>query len=138
MVVTRGDIEYGRFTVVFHNMEPSDAVRVRAEHLLDKLLRFSPTIIRGTLTVEARHRHHHQGNVYHVSLNLHLPGRDIAVSHDPELNHAHEDVYVALRDACDAAKKQLASLERFSGKGAQHAKLRLEGNPRKGEPFGAT
>jgi ribosome-associated translation inhibitor RaiA len=119
-------------------MDASDAVRVRAQHLLDKLLRFSPTIIRGTLAVEARHRHHHHGNVYHVSLNLHLPGRDIAVSHDPERNHAHEDVYVALRDACNAARKQLASLDRFSGKGAQHATLRFETNPRKGEPFDAS
>lgn len=135
MVVVQGDAEYGRFSIFFHNMAPSDAIRGRAEQLLEKLLRFSPTIIRGTLTVEARHRHHHQGNVYHVSLNLHLPGRDIVVSHDPELNHAHEDVYVALRDACNAAKKQLAALERFSGKGSQHAKVRLESNPRKGEPF---
>lgn len=135
MVVRRGDVEYGRFAVEFHNMEPSDAVRTRAEQLLGKLLRASPTIIRGTMTIESRHRHHHQGNVYHVCLNLHLPGRDIVVSHDPERNHAHEDVYVAIRDACDAAKKQLASLERFSGKGAQHLKSRFEANPRKGEPF---
>jgi ribosome-associated translation inhibitor RaiA len=135
MVVVQGGAEYGRFSIVFHNMGPSDAVRGRAEHLLEKLLRFSPTIIRGTLTIEARHRHHHQGNVYHVSLNLHLPGRDIVVSHDPELDHAHEDVYVALRDACNAAKKQLAALERFSGKGAQHAKTRFESNPRKGDQF---
>jgi ribosome-associated translation inhibitor RaiA len=135
MVPVDRDAEYGRFSVVFHNMDPSDALRARAEHLLERLMHVSPTIIRGTLAVEARHRHHHQGNVYHVSLNLHLPGREIVVSHDPERNHAHEDVYVALRDACSAAKKQLASLERFSGKGAQHAKSRFEANPRKGEPF---
>lgn len=135
MAAVGRDVEYGRFSVVFHNMDPSDALRSRAEVLLARLLRVSPTIIRGTLTVEARHKHHHQGNVYHVSLNLHLPGRDIVVSHDPERNHAHEDVYVALRDACNAARKQLASLERFSGKGAQHAKSRFEANPRSGEPF---
>jgi hypothetical protein len=28
---------------------------------------------------------------------------DVEVTHDPELNHAHEDVYVAMRDAFRAA-----------------------------------
>jgi ribosome-associated translation inhibitor RaiA len=114
------DTQYGRFTVVFHNAEPSDAVQARAEQLLDKLLRFQPNIIRGTLTIEGRHRHHHQGNLFHVSLLLHVPGREIVVSRDPELNHAHEDVYVALRDACDAARRQLEALDQVSGKGARH------------------
>lgn len=127
--------ESARFTVVFHNAEPSDAVRTRAEHMLEKLLLFQPDIMRGTLTIEGRHRHHHQGNLFHVSLRLHLPGNDIVVSHDPERNHAHEDVYVALRDACDAARKQLHTLGRSSGKGVRHARQRFEGNPRRGEAF---
>ncbi len=129
------DVQYGRFTVVFHNAEPSEAVRSRAQYLLDKLLHYQPNIMRGTLTIEGRHRHHHQGNVFHVSLNLHLSGKEIVVSRDPERNHAHEDVYVALRDACDAARKQLDALEQGSGKGARHTRHRLEENPRQGEPF---
>jgi ribosome-associated translation inhibitor RaiA len=114
--------EYGRFSLIFQNMDPSDSVRARAERLFEKLMQFEPTIMHAEMVVEARHRHHHQGNLYHVSLRLHLSGRDIVVSHDPELNHAHEDVYVALRDACNAARKQLEGLERFRGRGAQHTK----------------
>ena len=130
-----GDTEYGRFTVVFHNAEPSEAVRTRAHHLLDKLLQFHPTIMHGSLTVEGRHRHHHQGNLYHVAINLHLSGRNVVVSRDPERDHAHEDVYVALRDAYDAARKQLEQLEYLSGGRVRHNRMRFEGNPRKGEPF---
>jgi hypothetical protein len=130
-----GDAGPTRFTVVFHNCDRSDAVQARAEQLLGKLAQFQPAIMHGTMTIEGRHRHHHQGNLYHVTLHLHLPGRDIAVSHDPERNHAHEDVYVSMRDACEAARRQLEGLERFSGKGFQHQRIRFEGNPRKGEAW---
>ncbi len=118
---------FERSTIVFHNAEASDAVRARAEHLLGKLFQFHPSIMRCTMTIEGRHRHHHQGNIYHVSLRLHVPGRDIIVSQDPERNHAHEDVYVAMRDACEAARKQLdVFVEKRAGKGARHEQERFE------------
>jgi ribosome-associated translation inhibitor RaiA len=111
-------------------MEPSDAIRQRAETLLERLARLSPTIIRGKMVIESRHRHHHRGNVYHVAVRLHLPGLDIDVTHDPELNHAHEDVYVAMRDACDAAKRQLKAHERRrSAKAARHVRERFNNRP---------
>jgi ribosome-associated translation inhibitor RaiA len=122
--------ELGQFSVVFHSMEPSDAIRQRAETLLQKLAHLTPDIMRGKMVIESRHRHHHQGNVYHVAIRLHLPGLDIEVSHDPELNHAHEDVYVAMRDACDAAKRQLKAHEaRRSGKAARHERERFNNRP---------
>jgi ribosome-associated translation inhibitor RaiA len=124
-----------QFTILFHNAEPSDALKARAEHLLEKLRQFEPSIMRGTVTIEGRHRHHHQGNLYHVAVRLHLPGKEIVANQDPELNHAHEDVYVALRDACEAARRQLESLKRQKGKGLRHERVRFEGNPRKGAPF---
>jgi Sigma 54 modulation protein / S30EA ribosomal protein len=108
--------DMSQFSVVFHAMDPSDAVRDRGLYLMGKLARANRMIMRGTMTIEGRHRHHHQGNLYHVSLRLHLPGHDIFVTHDPERNHAHEDVYVAMRDACEAARKQLeARHERRAG-----------------------
>lgn len=122
--------ERGQFSVVFHSMEPSDAIRQRAEVLLQRLARLTPDIIRGKMVIESRHRHHYRGNVYHVVIRLHLPGLDIDVTHDPELNHAHEDVYVAMRDACDAAKRQLkAHEERRSGKAARHERERFNNRP---------
>lgn len=118
---------FARSRIVFHNAEPSDAVRTRAQHLLAKLFQFHPSIMRCTMTVEGRHRHHHQGNLYHVSLRVHVPGADIVVSQDPERNHAHEDIYVAMRDACEAARRQLdGCVERRAGKGARHEQERFE------------
>ena len=58
---------------------------------------------------EERHRHHRQATIYHVTINLSIPGVDVIVSSLPEENHAHEDPFVALRDGFDAARRQLAS-----------------------------
>ncbi len=120
-----------RAIVVFNKADPSEAVESRGLHLLNKLLAFFPRIMRGVMTIEGRHHHHHQGNLYHVSLRFHLPGGDIVVSQDPERNHAHEDVYVAMRDACDAARRQLSHvIERRKGSGLRHERSRFDGNPR--------
>lgn len=122
--------EQDLFTIVFNSVEPSDAVRQRALVLLTKLLRTSPSIMRGTMVIEGRHRHHHQGNLFHVSVRLQLPGIDVVVSHDPERNHAHEDIFVAMRDACEAARKQLQAYEgRRRGKGIQHERERYLNRP---------
>jgi ribosome-associated translation inhibitor RaiA len=122
--------DLGKFSVVFHSMEPSEAVRVRGEALLSRLGRLSGDIMRGKMVIESRHRHHHRGNVYHVSIKMHLPGLDIEVSHDPELNHAHEDVYVAMRDAFRAARRQLEGHQAKRGvKAARHEQERFENRP---------
>ena len=59
------------------------------------------------VVVEAPHRHSHKGKMYHVRIDLSLPGREIVVGREPEQNHAHEDVYVAIRDAFNAAVRRL-------------------------------
>ena len=42
-----------------------------------------------------------------MRISLGLPGAEIVVGHDPLKNHAHEDIYVAVRDAFDAVRRQL-------------------------------
>ena len=98
---------------------------------MDKLTRSFPAMIRGTMVIEGRHHHHNQGNLYHVSIRAHLPNGDVNVTHDPEHNHAHEDVYVAMRDACEAARKQLSAITRRSqAPGRRHERARFDANPR--------
>ena len=124
------DTNTNRATIVFHNAEPSESVRSRAQYYVAKLLQFHPSVMHCTMTIEGRHRHHHQGNMYHVTIRIHLPGGDIVVSHDPERNHAHEDVYVSMRDACDAARRQLDSfLDKRRGRGARHEQNRFHNRP---------
>ena len=48
-----------------------------------------------------------QGNLFRVRVALKVPGSEIVVGRDPEAHHAHEDVYVAIRDAFDATRRLL-------------------------------
>ena len=59
------------------------------------------------VVVDTPHRHHHQGKVFNVKLQLALPGEDVVVDMERPQRESHEDVYVVIRDAFDAAKKQL-------------------------------
>lgn len=59
------------------------------------------------VVVELLDRHKQQGKHFAVCVDLTLPGKEIVVNHQ----HA-EDVYVALRDAFDAAKRQLEDYAR--------------------------
>jgi len=52
--------------------------------------------------VEAPHKHKNQGLLYNVSIDISIPGAELAVKRE-----AHEDVYVAIRDAFDSARRQL-------------------------------
>lgn len=61
------------------------------------------------MLLEASARQHHKGNLYRVRLEIEVPDDQILVTRDPGDEHAHEDIYVAVRDAFDAARRQLKS-----------------------------
>jgi ribosomal subunit interface protein len=93
--------------ITFQNMESSAAVEAKIREKAEKLDRFHEHIMACRVVVEPIGQHHHQGKLYQVRIDLTVPGAEIAVSRDRGLNHAHEDVYVAIRDAFNAARRQL-------------------------------
>lgn len=93
--------------ITFRNMPPSDAVEAKIRQRAEELDRFSDRVMGCRVVVEAAHHHQHQGGIFHVRIDLTVPGEEIVVSRDPAEHHAHEDVYVAIRDAFDAARRHL-------------------------------
>lgn len=93
--------------ISFRGMEPSPAVELKVRERVTKLERFSDRITSCRVVVESPHRRHHQGKLFHVRVDLAVPGSELAVSREPAQHHEHEDVYVAIRDAFDAAQRQL-------------------------------
>ena len=93
--------------MTFRNVKTSpaiaDDIRTRAE-ALDRL---SDDSVGCHVIVEVPHRHHHQGRVYHVRIDLNVAGAELVVSRDPGEHHAHEDAHVAIRDAFNAARRRL-------------------------------
>ena len=93
--------------ITFRHMNTSPAVETRVRELAGHLGVFSDRIQTCHVVVDSPHRHHHQGKVFNVKVHLALPGEDVVVDMERPDRTGHEDVYVVLRDAFDAAKRQL-------------------------------
>jgi len=99
--------------IAFRHLEPSPAVEERARHLAHELEHFSSSILRCRVTVDCPHKHQTHGRRFEVHVEITVPDRQIEVSRAHPDSDDHEDVYVALRDAFDAAKRQLQEYERI-------------------------
>lgn len=141
--------------ITFRNMPPSESVEKRIVAKAAKLESFCERITSCRVTLEAPHRHHHKGKAYHVRIDLTVPGAEIVInraskrleaaklhlaerpekelseSHAIRKHGAHEDVYVAIRDAFNAAGRRLQDyVRRQSGavkvhEPAEHARVSM-------------
>ena len=93
--------------ITFRDMPTSAAVENQIRERVKGLDEFYDRITACRVVVETPHRHHHQGRLHHVRIELTVPGRTLVVDREPHAHHAHEDVHVAIRDAFDAARRQL-------------------------------
>lgn len=88
--------------ITLRNISHSEALEAHIREKAKKLESFFDHIVSCRVVVEMPHNHKHQGNPFNVRIDIGVPGREIVVNRD-----RHEDVYVALRDAFDAARRQL-------------------------------
>ena len=100
------------FQIVFHNIDQTDALNDAVQKRISKLERYCDQIITGRVVLDFPHNNHHKGKVYSVGLEIHTPSKEVRVNQDQHDNHAHEDLYVAIRDAFNAAERQLKSIDK--------------------------
>ena len=93
--------------ITYRDMPPSEAVDANIRERVQKLEHFADNITSCRVVIEAPHKHKHQGQLFSIHVDITLPGQEIVVSRQPDNHHAHEDIYVAIRDAFDAARRQL-------------------------------
>jgi ribosomal subunit interface protein len=93
--------------ITFRGFPHSDAVETRVREKAAKLEQFCDNIISCKVALELEHQHQHQGNLFHVRIDIKVPTKHIVVSREHHDKQSHEDMYVALRDAFDVAKRQL-------------------------------
>jgi ribosomal subunit interface protein len=88
-------------------MEPSEAVESRIREKTDDLERFYDKITSCEVAVDSPHQHQRKGRIFTVRIEIHLPDAVVLVTTEKQQNPAHEDIYVAIRDAFDAAVRQV-------------------------------
>jgi ribosomal subunit interface protein len=114
----------------FRQMASSPAIEARIREKAAELERFSERITGCRVTVEKEHRHHHKGNLFRVRIEIDAPGKELAVTHTGPRDHAHEDVYVAIRDAFNAAVRRLEDHVRERGGNVKVHEVPLHGTVR--------
>jgi len=93
--------------ITFRDIERSDALETHIREKAEKLETFFDPIMSCRVVVEMPHQHKHQGKSFNVRIDIGVPGSEIVVNRDN-----HEDIYVALRDGFDAARRQLQDYAR--------------------------
>jgi ribosomal subunit interface protein len=97
--------------ITAHDLTLADTVEAEIREKAAKLEHYYHNIIRCHVVVGApvrsAHASHSQAGLYHVSIDLTVPGAELVVT-----RHENTDLFVAIRDAFVAARRQLQDYAR--------------------------
>jgi len=128
--------------ITYRNIAVSEWLDAEINKRVAKLASFYPDIVSCKVLVEIPHRHHEQGNRFHVRIVIVVPGEKIVAGQTPNLHlnqidgesmrerqsqktGVRKDAALALRQAFDAAMRQLRDyvrLRRFDVKTHQNGR----------------
>jgi ribosome-associated translation inhibitor RaiA len=100
--------------ITFRGMAQSARIESRIRVLAARLERFEDRITSCHVIVDVPHRHHVRGRFYSVHLEITTPTGPISVTRDPSTDQTHKDMNAVIRDAFDAATRQLDDAGRSS------------------------
>ncbi|MGG1943427.1 HPF/RaiA family ribosome-associated protein [Trinickia sp. NRRL B-1857] len=103
--------------ISFEGLARSEALEAAVAKQAAKLDRYYGELMRCQVRIVCDEKHKHQGKPFAVRIDLTLPGHEIVSNRE-----AHEDAYVALRDAFDATSRQLEEVvSKMRGEVKTHA-----------------
>lgn len=88
----------------------------------EKLNQFCQRIMSCRVVVEVPQKHQHQGKLFNVRIDLTVPHNEFAVTRNND-----QDVYIALREAFDDARRKLKEYSGTNGRNSHYPKLPLSG-----------
>ena len=100
--------------IAFHNLDSTPWVEAEIRDRVDKLAVRYRHLTGCRVSVEKLHNQHRTGNVFEVHIVLSVPGRDLAVSREPQKakeRYANPDLRTSIRDAFAVAERQLESFK---------------------------
>ena len=126
--------------ITFRNMDRTDALEAFVREKATQLDLYYDRIMRCRVIVALPHQHHRLGNLYHVRIDLTVPGGELAISQKgglhtvlkqtrvervekaEEIDTAHKDPYLTIREAFEDARRQMQDyVRRQRGQVKTHA-----------------
>lgn len=98
--------------IVCRGFSCSESIDTKVRTRVNKLEEVFSNMTSCRVVIESPHHHQHKGHTYQVSIDVTVPHGEVVVGRNGGDNHAHEDVYVAIRDAFDAMDRRLKELSR--------------------------
>lgn len=98
--------------IAFRHLESSEAVEQRIHEHIEKLKQVFDRLVSCRVTVELVSGHR-KGRKFSVTVEANVPGKAHFVGHSStDEAHLHDDVYLAMRDAFAAVRRQLQEYAR--------------------------
>jgi cold shock CspA family protein/ribosome-associated translation inhibitor RaiA len=109
--------------IVFEHIGHSDALEAAVRKEAQRLEHFHDRITSARVVIARPQHRHHKGDTYCVRIHVAVPGgKHIDISRDPAATGRHEDAHVTIRDAFDAAGRQLQDqIRKLEGEVKAHA-----------------
>ncbi len=107
-------------SISFRGMDTDAALEARVRESAKKLERFHERITSCDVVIEQPHKSHKTGNLYHVRIDIRVPGKEIVVQRQPGQHHEHEEIGTVIKDAFDAARRQLQDWIRMQRGDVKH------------------
>jgi ribosome-associated translation inhibitor RaiA/cold shock CspA family protein len=95
--------------IVFDDIDSSPAVEQRIRERVRRLERLYDGITSCHVALSTPHRHGRKGQRWSVRIETRVPGAELVTSRKPGDVQAHEDLFVAIRDAFDVMERELKS-----------------------------
>lgn len=93
--------------ITFRNLPHSEEMATKVRAKVAELEEFCGQIGGCRVVVEVPHRHHERGNLYHVGIDITVPGEEIVVNREPDEHTASKSFDAVLSDAFAAADRLL-------------------------------
>lgn len=105
--------------IQFRHMPKSNKLRRVAMHQVETLRRLTSCHSRCEVVFDQTHSAK-QGNLYQVTIRLHVPGQPLYVTHHTEFGGSKELLFAALNDAFSEIRRQL---RKYRTKNYRHRRL---------------
>jgi ribosomal subunit interface protein len=94
--------------ITARDIEITDAIRAEITEKAEKLDKYYERIMRCKVVLDSPKRHQHEGKLYSLNIYLTVPGGgELVVKREP-----NKDLYVAIRDSFQAARRKLEDFAR--------------------------
>ncbi len=93
--------------ISFHNVPHSRVIEMAVDDAVRRLEGFYDQILSCCVIIDQPHRHHKEGNLFQVRIDLRVPGGELVVKREPAENLAYSDLDAVIHEAFDDMQRQL-------------------------------